>query len=61
MNANSKRLYHLMDKLHDCKENMDYQVIQVRSNRLDQVNKYAKEIEKIAVEMQNLVKEMRRK
>lgn len=50
-----------MDKLHEHKEIMDYGVIHVRTNRLDYVEKNAREIEKIAVELQNLVKEMRRK
>jgi uncharacterized protein Yka (UPF0111/DUF47 family) len=59
--SKSKRLFELMDKLHDCKENMAYQVIHVRSNRLDHVEKNAKEIENIAIELQKLVKEMRRK
>lgn len=57
----SKRLYQLMDKLHECKENIDYQVIHVRTNRLDHVEKNAIEIERIAIELQYLVKEMRRK
>ncbi len=61
MKQNSKRLYKLMDKLHKCKEDMDYQVIHVRTNRLNHVEKNAIEIEKIAIELQELVKEMRRK
>ena len=61
MKGTSKRLYELMDKLHACKENMDYQVIHVRSKRLDHVEKNAIEIERIAIELQELVKEMRRK
>ncbi|MBW8350755.1 hypothetical protein K0H71_15065 [Bacillus sp. IITD106] len=59
--SKSERLFHLMDKLHECKENMEYQVIHIRSNRLNHVEKNAKEIEKIAIELQELVKEMRRK
>jgi hypothetical protein len=61
MRENSKRLFELMDRLHECKEDMEHQVIKVRSNRLDHVEKNAKEIEKIGIELQNLVKEMRRK
>ncbi|PJN92055.1 hypothetical protein [Bacillus sp. mrc49] len=57
----SKQLFDLMDKLHECKEDMEYQVVHVRSNRLNHVEKNAKEIEKIAIELQELVKEMRRK
>lgn len=58
--SKSKRLFELMDKLHECKEDMEYQVIKSRSNRLDSVEKNAKEIEIIAIEMQKLVQEMRR-
>jgi len=49
-----------MDRLHNCKENMEYKVTHVRSNRLEHIEKNAKEIEKIAIELQELVKEMRR-
>ena len=55
----SKKLFELMDRLHSCKENMEYKVTHVRSNRLDHIEKNAKEIEKIAIELQELVKEMR--
>ena len=58
--SKSKRLFELMDNLHECKEDMEYHVIKSRSNRLDNVEKNAKEIEAIAIEMQKLVKEMRR-
>lgn len=61
MRGTSKRLFELMDQLHECKENMEYQVIKVRSNRLDHIEKNAIEIEKVAIELQKLVKEMRRK
>ncbi|WP_339148387.1 hypothetical protein [Sutcliffiella sp. BMC8] len=59
--SKSKRLFELMDRLHECKEDIDYNVVKSRSNRLDKVEKNAKEIEIIAVEMQKLVAEMRRK
>jgi uncharacterized protein Yka (UPF0111/DUF47 family) len=59
--SKSKRLFELMDKLHECKEDIDYSVVKSRSNRLDKVEKNAKEIEAIAIEMQQLVAEMRRK
>ncbi|ERN52841.1 hypothetical protein [Alkalihalophilus marmarensis] len=58
--SKSKRLFELMDNLHIYKEDMEYHVIKSRSNRLDNVEKNAKEIEAIAIEMQKLVKEMRR-
>lgn len=60
-NSKSKRLFELMDKLHECKEDIDYSVVKSRSNRLDKVEKNAIEIETIAIEMQQLVAEMRRK
>jgi len=59
--SKSKRLYELMDELNICKEDIDYQVIHVRHNRLDHVEKNAIKIEQIAREMQELVKTMRRK
>ena len=58
---NSLQLFDLMDRLAECKEDIDYQVILVRKNRLDHVEQNAKEIEKIAIEMQKLVQKMRRR
>lgn len=58
---NSIRLFDLMDELDKCKNDMEHQVVHVRSNRLESVERNAIEIEKIGVELQNLVKEMRRK
>ena len=57
----SVRLFDLMDELEKCKNDMEHQVIHVRSNRLDHVERNAIEIERIAIELQKLVKEMRRR
>lgn len=54
-------MFELMDRLHDCQEDMDYHIIVKKTNRLHYLEKNAIEIEKIAIEMQQLVKEMRRK
>ena len=58
---NSIRLFDLMDELEKCKNDMEHQVVHVQSNRLESVERNAIEIERIGIELQNLVKEMRRK
>lgn len=57
----SVRLFNLMDELEKCMNDMEYQVIKVRSNRLDHVERNAIEIERIGIELQKLVNEMRRR
>lgn len=56
----SVRLFNLMDELEKCMNDMEYQVIKVRSNRLDHVERNAIEIERIGIELQKLVESMRR-
>lgn len=61
-NSKNKKLFELMDKLDECLEEMDYYAIGKRaSNRLDKIESNAKEIEKVANEIQMQVQLMRRK
>ena len=57
---NSLRMFELMDELNDCQEDMTYHIIVKKTNRLHYLEKNAVKIEKIAIEMQQLVKEMQR-
>ena len=59
-NKNSLRMFKLIDGLHDCQEDMDYHIIVKKTNRLHYLEKNAVKIEKIAIGMQQLVKEMQR-
>ena len=59
-NKNSLRMFELIDRLHDCQEDMDYHIIVKKTNRLHYLEKNAVKIEKIAIKMQQLVKEMQR-
>ncbi|PLR70569.1 hypothetical protein CYJ37_23860 [Bacillus sp. UMB0728] len=54
-------LFRLMDKLHECNEEISFYGIGRKHKRLDQIEKNAIEVEKIAYEMQELIKTMRRK
>lgn len=54
-------LFHLMDRLHECNEEISYYGIRNKSKRLDHIEKNAIEIEKIGREMQELINSMRRK
>ncbi|MBM7598164.1 hypothetical protein JOC34_000521 [Virgibacillus halotolerans] len=61
-NTKNKKMFELIDKLDEHKEEMEYYAIGRRpSNRLDKIESNAIEIEKIASEIQNQVKSMRRK
>lgn len=61
-NSKNKKLFELMDKLIEHQEEMEYYAIGRRtSNRLDKVDSNAREIEKVAIEIQKQVQSMRRK
>jgi len=42
---NSLRMFKLMDRLHDCREDMDYHIIVKKTNRLHYLEKNAVKIE----------------
>lgn len=61
-NSKNKKLFELMDKLIEHNEEMEYYAIGRRaSNRLDKIESNAKEVEKVAIEIQKQVQLMRRK
>ena len=60
-NKKNTELFKLMDRLHECNEEINYYGIGSKSKRLDHLEKNAIEVERIAKEMRELVKSMRRK
>lgn len=54
-------LFKLIDKVHEANEEIQYSAIRQQSNRLDVIEKNAKELELLAVEIQKQVASMRRK
>ncbi|GIN22612.1 hypothetical protein [Siminovitchia fordii] len=62
VNSKNKKLFEMMNSLHEHKEEMDYYAIdRRRNNRLDKIEYNAIEIEKIAIEIQKQVQSIRRK
>jgi len=59
--ANSLKMFGLMDGIKNCMKQMEFQVSNVRTNRLDHVDKNAAEIERLAKELQTLAADMRRR
>jgi hypothetical protein len=55
------QMFELIDRLHECKEDLNYNVVIKGTNRLYHFEKNTHELEKIVKEMNELIKNMRRK
>lgn len=59
-NKKNTQLFELMDKLNECNEEINYHAIRRKTNRLNHIEKNAIEIEKLAREIHEIVKTMRK-
>lgn len=60
-NKKNTQLFDLMEDLHNHKEELDYRTIRNKSNRLTHIEHNARQIEQIAIKIQEQIKTMRRK
>ncbi|MBD1379104.1 hypothetical protein [Metabacillus arenae] len=60
-NKKNSELFEMVDRINECNEELNYFATRDKSKRLDHIESNAKQIEKIAIEIQKQVKSMRRK